>query len=77
MTKSFGVFIGPKDLELLSAIAKTGVAGRRWCSTRGSTRRWTSGGGRSSASVLIFFLRLFHGLVGNWGLAIILLDGAR
>lgn len=75
VTKSFGVFIGPKDLELLSAIAKTSAAGAPVPVVFDPKLDKTVDFGWWAAicRVLIFFLRLFHNLVGNWGVAIIVL----
>lgn len=77
LTRSYGVYLGPKDLELLAAVAKVA----------GSTPALTIPAGFDPqlektvdfgiwafiARTLVVLLRLFHGLAGNWGLAIILL----
>jgi len=67
VTKRFGSFLGPKDLELLNQVGvdetyqpnidKTVDFGWLAIICRG----------------LLFFLHFFHNLIGNWGLAIILL----
>lgn len=60
-TVKYGVFLGPKDFELLKA---TG---------HGLERTVDFGWWAVICKVLLTVLQFFHRLVGNWGLAIILL----
>jgi YidC/Oxa1 family membrane protein insertase len=62
-TMSFGVFMGPKDLELLKAQS----------TTAGLERTVDFGWWAVICRVLLVVLKFFHGLVANWGVAIILL----
>lgn len=75
VTRAFGVFLGPKELDLLMNLGKLPPQ-------PGSALAAVSPGLEKSVDFgiwavickgLLFFMRFFHGLVGNWGLAIILL----
>lgn len=73
VTRRFGVFLGPKDLELLTLVhegPETGAAAE-WDPELEKTVDF--GLWAAICKLLIFFLRFFHGAIGNWGLAIILL----
>ena len=67
VTKRFVSFLGPKDLEML---AQVGV-GEAYQPNLDKTVDF--GWWAVICRMLLFFLRFFHGLLGNWGLAIILL----
>jgi YidC/Oxa1 family membrane protein insertase len=69
VTKNFGVFLGPKELTLLQAIG-TETAGGFDPELEKSV---DFGLWAVICKVLISLLRFFHGVIGNWGLAIILL----
>ena len=72
VTRAFGVFMGPKDLELLAAIAKTGFSTGPVVFDPKLDRTVDFGWWAAICRILITALRLFHRMVGNWGLAIIL-----
>lgn len=77
VTKSYGVFLGPKDLTLLGAVAKASAgAGGAEVFDPTLGRAVDFGIWAAICKVLIFFMRIFHDLSGNWGLAIILLTVA-
>jgi YidC/Oxa1 family membrane protein insertase len=73
VTSSFGAFLGPKDSELLSSVPMLPA-------NRGPSA-WSPHLERSVdfgiwaviCKLMLVVLRFFHGLVGNWGVAIILL----
>ncbi len=67
VTKTFGVFLGPKDLAMLQALGTAGSFDPMLEKTV-DFGLWAF-----ICKILIFFLRFFHGAIGNWGLAIILL----
>jgi YidC/Oxa1 family membrane protein insertase len=73
VTQSFGAFLGPKDSELLASVpvlaANRGDAG--W--TPHLERAVDFGIWAVICKLMLVVLRFFHGLVGNWGVAIILL----
>lgn len=74
VTKSFGSYLGPKDLEVLQKIGAPGdAAPAGGDSTVGLDGTVDFGMWAVICKGLLFFLRFFHGLFGNWGLAIILL----
>lgn len=75
VTKSFGVFLGPKDLDLLQSIQSFSLQGEAGGAKFDPELEKTVDFGLWTVICkgLIFFLRLFHGFLGNWGLAIILL----
>jgi YidC/Oxa1 family membrane protein insertase len=73
LTQSFGAFLGPKDSELLSSVPTLPA-------NRGSApwaphleRAVDFGIWAVICKLMLVVLRFFHGLVGNWGVAIILL----
>jgi YidC/Oxa1 family membrane protein insertase len=68
-TTNFGVFLGPKELNLLQAIG-TASAGTFDPQLEKSV---DFGLWAVICKVLISLLRFFHGVFGNWGLSIILL----
>lgn len=74
-TKSFGVFMGPKEIDLLQGIGKAPAQPGQTLSafSPGLDKTIDFGMWAVICKGLIFFLRFFHALVGNWGLAIILL----
>ncbi|MGO9831713.1 MAG: membrane protein insertase YidC, partial [Myxococcaceae bacterium] len=73
VTQGFGAFVGPKDSELLASVPALPA-------NRGTTG-WSPRLERSVdfgiwaviCKLMLVVLRFFHGLVGNWGVAIILL----
>ena len=67
LTKRYGSFMGPKDLELLAQVG----AGSPYVPKLDKTVDF--GWWAVICRMLLFFLKFFHGLLGNWGLAIILL----
>ena len=67
VTKNFGAFLGPKDLAMLQTLDAAGGFDPQLQKTV-DFGWWTV-----ICRVLIVLLRFFHSLVGNWGLAIILL----
>lgn len=71
LTKSYGMFLGPKDLELLQAVGKTGAVAGTY--DPGLDKTVDFGWWAFIAKALVTFLRFFHNLIGNWGLAIIAL----
>ncbi len=73
VTQSFGAFLGPKDSELLAAVPTL-------ASNRGASgwsprleRAVDFGIWAVICKLMLVVLRFFHGLVGNWGVAIVLL----
>jgi YidC/Oxa1 family membrane protein insertase len=73
LTQSFGAFLGPKDSELLASVPTLAA-------NRGSAvwsphleRAVDFGIWAVICKLMLVILRFFHGLVGNWGVAIILL----
>lgn len=66
VTRTFSVFLGPKDLAMLQHIGQSGFDPML-------EKTVDFGLWAFICKILIFFLRFFHGLIGNWGLAIILL----
>jgi YidC/Oxa1 family membrane protein insertase len=72
VTKSFGVFLGPKQLELLNAVGtQPGTIFDPKLEKTVDFGIWAF-----IAKALVVFMRFFHGLSGNWGIAIILLTVA-
>lgn len=67
VTKNFGAFLGPKDLSMLQTLDGAGS----W--SPGLEKTVDFGWWTVICRVLIVLLRFFHSLIGNWGLAIILL----
>jgi YidC/Oxa1 family membrane protein insertase len=72
VTRNFGVFLGPKELNLLMAVAKP-AEGQPAAFDPQLEKSVDFGLWAVICKVLIFFLRFFHGVIGNWGLSIILL----
>jgi len=77
VTKAFGVFLGPKEIDLLMnlGVGKQAVEPGQVVAAfnPGLDKTVDFGWWAVICKALIVFLRFFHGLVGNWGLAIILL----
>lgn len=75
VTRNFGVFLGPKELNLLQAIGTHGPGADGTPAVFDPQLEKTVDFGLWAVicKVLIFFLRFFHGVIGNWGLSIILL----
>lgn len=71
LTKNFGVFLGPKDLALLQAIGTKNVEPGAFDPQLEKSVDF--GLWAVICKALIALLRIFHNLVGNWGVAIILL----
>ncbi len=73
VTQSFGAFLGPKDSELLAAVPT--LASNRGASSWSPRleRAVDFGIWAVICKLMLVVLRFFHGLVGNWGLAIVLL----
>ncbi len=73
LTQRFGAFVGPKDSELLASVpvlpANRGTIG--WSPRL--ERSVDFGIWAVICKLMLVVLRFFHGLVGNWGVAIILL----
>lgn len=72
VTKNYGVFLGPKDLALLLALG-TSKGSEVGSFDPGLDKTVDFGLWAFICKILIFFLRFFHGAIGNWGVAIILL----
>jgi YidC/Oxa1 family membrane protein insertase len=76
VTKGFGAYLGPKDLEMLQMVgAPVGTAPSNGTAEASVGLDGTVDFGMWAVICkgLLFFLRFFHGVFGNWGLAIILL----
>lgn len=75
MTRTFGVFMGPKEIDLLQNVGKAPAQPGQTPSgfSPGLEQTIDFGMWAVICKGLLFFLRLFHALTGNWGLAIILL----
>ncbi len=71
VTKNFGVFLGPKELNLLLAIG--GADHPAGVFDPQLEKSVDFGLWAVICKVLIYLMRFFHGVIGNWGLAIILL----
>ncbi|MBL9038716.1 MAG: membrane protein insertase YidC [Archangium sp.] len=67
VTKRYQAFLGPKDLELLSQVG-VGTSFQPALDATVDFGWWAV-----ICKALLFFLRFFHGLIGNWGVAIVLL----
>ena len=75
-TIAFRVFLGPKELDLVTGVAVPGGQGAEVPAGVFDPKLEKTvdfGLWAVICKVLIFFLRFFHGVIGNWGLAIILL----
>jgi YidC/Oxa1 family membrane protein insertase len=68
VTKAYGLFLGPKDLDELKAYVPPANGFRPELE-----KTIDYGAFAVICNVLVYFLRAFHTLVGNWGFAIILL----
>ncbi len=74
VTRSYGVFLGPKDEGVLLAVGREkGLAEHEAGLHPGLEHSINYGMWAVICKALNFFLRFFHALLGNWGLAIILL----
>ncbi len=74
LARSFGVYLGPKDLSLLLDIGKSPPeAPATTVFDPGLDKTVDFGIWAVICKALIVFLRFFHGVVGNWGIAIVLL----
>ncbi len=70
-TQAFGAFIGPKDVDDLARVKACSAPG---CAFRPELEKAVDFGiWAFIVKVLLWVLKFFHGLVGNWGVAIILL----
>jgi YidC/Oxa1 family membrane protein insertase len=76
-TLQFGGYIGPKDLEMLASVvgpaSAAGPGSGAVVSSPGLEKTVDFGWWAVICKVLLTVLKFFHKLVGNWGLAIILL----
>ena len=75
-TLEFGGYMGPKDLELLASVIGPGSAasgGGTSVVSPGLEKTVDFGWWAVICKVLLTVLKFFHGIVGNWGLSIILL----
>lgn len=73
LTKRFGVFLGPKDLGLLTNVHESAETGAAVTWDPELEKTVDFGLWAFICKLLIFFLRFFYGVVGNWGIAIVLL----
>lgn len=73
ITKSFDAYLGPKDLELLQAVGVAPGAAPDAPKVVKLDETVDFGMWAVICKALLFFLRFFHNLIGNWGVAIILL----
>jgi YidC/Oxa1 family membrane protein insertase len=73
VTQSFGAFLGPKDSELLTSVPVLAAnrGGSIWSPRL--ERSVDFGIWAVICKLMLVVLRFFHGMVGNWGVAIILL----
>ncbi len=71
ITKNFGVFLGPKDLSLLQKIGSTNTEPGAF--DPALEKSVDFGLWAVICKALIALLRIFYGLIGNWGVSIILL----
>ncbi len=74
VTRSFGVYIGPKDVELLRTVGLKAVGEQGnsdWKPLLDKTVDF--GFWAVICNLLLTILKFFHGITGNWGVAIILL----
>ncbi|MBF5045439.1 membrane protein insertase YidC [Aggregicoccus sp. 17bor-14] len=68
----FGAYLGPKDPDLLKAVG-LGVAGAAGSVHPPLEKTINLGLWAVIANLLLIILKFFHGIAGNWGVAIILL----
>ena len=74
VTRSYGLFLGPKDMDLLLAVERAPDAAAHDAAPHPGLERTVDFGlWAVICKALNFFLRFFHGLIGNWGLSIIAL----
>jgi YidC/Oxa1 family membrane protein insertase len=73
VTQSFGAFLGPKDSELLASVPALASNRTEAVWSPHLERAVDFGIWAVICKVMLVVLRFFHGLVGNWGVAIILL----
>jgi YidC/Oxa1 family membrane protein insertase len=77
VTRSYGVFMGPKDLELLLALGKAPAGPPEGGTVAAFDPKLDStvdfGLWAFICKLLLVFMRSFHSATGNWGVAIILL----
>jgi YidC/Oxa1 family membrane protein insertase len=71
VTQVYGVFIGPKDVDDLAKVSASSQAGGGY--RAGLEKTVDFGIWAVIVKVLLVVLKFFHGLTGNWGVAIILL----
>ncbi|MCA2978723.1 MAG: membrane protein insertase YidC [Myxococcaceae bacterium] len=73
-SKEYDAYLGPKDLEMLQNVGTLSTAGGGApAAAVGLDGTVDFGVWAVICKGLLFFLRFFHGLLGNWGFAIILL----
>jgi YidC/Oxa1 family membrane protein insertase len=72
LTQTFGAFVGPKDTEVLNAVP-TLPANQQGSSPVHLERAVDYGIWAALCKPMLWFLKKCHSLVGNWGVAIILL----
>lgn len=75
-TYNFGAYMGPKDLELLASVVgpnSSAGGGAIVQVNPGLEKTVDFGWWAVICKVLLLVLKFFHGIVGNWGLSIILL----
>jgi YidC/Oxa1 family membrane protein insertase len=73
LTQGFGAFLGPKDSELLASVPSLPANGGPGGWSPHLERSVDFGIWAVICKVMLVVLRFFHGMVGNWGVAIILL----
>ena len=73
LSRNFGVFLGPKELSLLQKVGNPGPEGVAAPFDPMLEKSVDFGLWAVICKVLITLLRFFHGVIGNWGLSIILL----
>ncbi len=73
VTQGFGAFLGPKDSELLTAVPSLPANRSPDGWSPRLERAVDFGIWAVICKLMLVVLRFFHGLVGNWGVAIILL----
>jgi YidC/Oxa1 family membrane protein insertase len=73
VTQSFGAFLGPKDSELLASVPTLPANRTDAVWSPRLERAVDFGIWAVICKLMLVVLRFFHGLVGNWGVAIILL----
>ena len=73
VTQRFGAFLGPKESDLLTSAPslRANLSATAW--SPHLERAVDFGIWAVICKLMLFVLKLFHGLIGNWGVAIILL----